>query len=93
MRSEISNQDVDDVRAMYLEHTLKPKNHRDLWQKIPDFTPQELGDIMRPCKESEFEKHEGFDKSLIYKSNNPTGLNDVPKWEWDSIFTLVDKPK
>ena len=92
MRSEISNQDVDDVRAMYLEHTLKPKNHRDLWQKIPDFTPQEFGDIMRPCKESEFHKREGFDKSLIHKFNNPAGLKDVPKWDWDRIFTLVNKP-
>jgi hypothetical protein len=92
MRSEISNQDDDDVRAMYLEHTLKPKDHKDLWQKIPDFKPQELGDILRPCRESEFQKHEGFDKALIYKFISPTGLNDVPKWDWDSIFTFVDEP-
>ena len=89
MRSEISNQDVDDVRAMHLERTLKPTDHQDLWQKIPDFKPMAPGDIMRPCKESEFHKREGFDKSLIHKFNNPAGLKDVPKWDWDRIFAGV----
>ena len=92
MLAEISNQDVDDVRAMYLEHTLKPTDHKDLWEKIPDFTPMELGDILRPCKESEFYIHDGFDKALIYKFINPAGLKDVPRWSWDSIFTFVDLP-
>ena len=92
MLSEISNQDVDDVRAMHLERTLKPTDHQDLWQKIPDFKPMAPGDIMRPCKESEFHKREGFDKSLIHKFNNPAGLKDVPMWDWDRIFTLVNKP-
>ena len=93
MRSEISNLDVDDVRAMYLY--LEYLDHKDLWQKIPNFIPREPGDIMRPCKESEFAEREGFEKSLIYKFNNPAGVkDDVPMWNWDEIFTLVDdKPK
>ena len=55
----------------------------------------EPGDIMRPCRESEFAEREGFEKSLIYKFNNPAGVkDDVPRWDWDQIFTLVDeKPK
>jgi hypothetical protein len=98
MLSEITNKDVDDVRAMYLEHTKKPTNHRDLWEKIPDFEPMELGEVLRPCREDEFKEHAAsreseFDKALIYKFINPTGLNALPKWDWDSIFTLVDKPK
>jgi hypothetical protein len=95
MLSEISNQDVDDVRGMYLEHKLKPTDHKDLWEKIPDFTPMEPGDIMRPCREHEFAEREGFEKDLIYKFHNPAGVKDeVPRWDWDQIFTLVDeKPK
>ena len=89
MRSEVLNQDVDDVRAMCLQFARKPK--RDLWQKIPDFKPQEFGDILRPCRESEFLEHEGFDKALIYKFINPIGMNDLPKCDWDSIFTFVDE--
>jgi hypothetical protein len=92
MLAEISNRHVDEVRAMYLEHTLKPTDHKDLWQKIPDFKPMAPGDIMRPCKESEFYIHDGFDKALIYKLINPAGLNGLPKWSWDSIFTFVDLP-
>ena len=75
------------------EHTKKPKNHRDLWEKIPDFKPMEFGDILRPCRESEFEKHEGFDKALIYKFINPKSMMDLPQWTWDNIFTYVDEPK
>lgn len=90
MLAEIPDFPVDDVRGMYLEHTQKPKDHRDLWLKIPDFKPMELGDILRPCKESEFYIHDGFDKALIYKFINPAGLNGLPKWDWDPIFFLMD---
>jgi hypothetical protein len=95
MRSEISNQDVDDVRGMYLEHKLQPTDHKDLWEKIPDFTPMEPGDIMRPCREHEFAEREGFRKDLIYKYHKPAEVEDeLPKWNWDQIFTLVGgKPK
>ena len=93
LRSEITNKDVDDVRAMYLEHSLKPKDHKDLWRQIPDFTPMQPGDIMRPCREDEFVSHEGFDKSLISKFIKPSDMNDLPVWTWDSIFGLVvDEP-
>ena len=92
MRSEVSNQDVDDVRAMYLEHTKKPKNHKDLWDQIPDFKPMELGNILRPCEEGEFHKHDGFDKTLIYKFIDPKSVMDLPQWKWDSIFIYVDEP-
>ena len=80
------------VACTYLEHKLQPTDHKDLWEKIPDFTPMEPGDIMRPCRESEFAEREGFEKSLIYKFNNPAGVkDDVPRWDWDQIFTLVDE--
>jgi hypothetical protein len=95
MRSEITNQDVDDVRGLYLEDKLEPKDHKDLWEKIPDFIPMEPGDIMRPCREQEFAEREGFQKDLIYKFHKPEKVEDeVPKWDWDQIFTLVGgKPK
>ena len=93
LRSEITNKDVDDVRAMYLEHSLKPKDHKDLWRQIPDFTPMQPGDIMRPCREDEFVSDEGFDKSLICKFIKPSDMNDLPVLTWDSIFGLVvDEP-
>ena len=89
MLAQVSNTDVEDVRAMYLEKTLNPKNHRDLWNKIPDFTPMNPEDILRPCEEHEFNIHEGFDKSKVMKFKNTAGLKDFPKWEWDQIFAVV----
>ena len=39
MLAEVSNKDVEDVRAMYLEKKLNPESHQDLWRNIPDFKP------------------------------------------------------
>ena len=89
MLAEVSNRDVEDVRAMFLEKELKPKNHRDLWEKIPDFTPIDPKEILRPVKPHELAITEGFDVSLVSKFVNVDGLKKVPKWDWDQIFSLL----
>ena len=92
MLAEVSNRDVEDVRAMFLEKELQPKNHRDLWEKIPDFTPMDPQEILRPVKPHELAITEGFDVSLVSKFVNVDGLKKIPKWEWDQIFRLLLGP-
>ena len=88
MLAEISNRDVEDVRAMYLEKTLQPKEHMDLWRKIPDFTPIDPEAILRPVKDHELAITEGFDRSTVSKFVNVQGLKSVAKWDWDQILSL-----
>ena len=90
MLAEVSNKDVEDVRAMYLEKTLNPKNHRDLWDKIPDFTPMDPREILRPVEEHELATKDGFDIDKVMKFVNVEGLKAVPKWDWDQIFSLLE---
>ena len=90
MLAEVSNKDVEDVRAMYLEKKLNPKNHKDLWQKIPDFTPIDPRDILRPVEKHELAITEGFDLSTVSKFVNVQGLKAVPKWDWDQIFSILE---
>ena len=35
MLAKVPNKDVEDVRAMYLEKTLTPKDYKDLWERSP----------------------------------------------------------
>ena len=90
MLAEVTNMDVEDVRAMYLEKKLNPKNHRDLWRQIPDFKPIGPKDILRPVEKSELAIKEGFDMTTVSKFVNVQGLKEVPRWKWDQIFSLID---
>ncbi|CAK0853194.1 unnamed protein product [Prorocentrum cordatum] len=90
MLAEVSNQDVEDVRAMYLDKNLNPKNHNDLWQKIPDFTPIDPRDILRPVEMHELAITEGFDMGAVSKFANAQRLKAVLKWDWDQIFSLLE---
>ena len=90
MLAEVSNRDVEDVRAMYLEKTLNPKDHMDLWERIPDFKPMDPKDLLRPIEQHELTIKEGFDIRLVSKFVNVEGLKAVPKWGWDQIFTLFE---
>lgn len=58
MLSECSNSDVEDVRAICLEEKLKPKDHLDLWEKIPGFAPMNPEEILRPNEAREPAKTE-----------------------------------
>ena len=90
MLAEVSNKDVEDVRAMYLEKKLKPENHMDLWRKIPDFTPIDPMDILRPVEKHELAITEGFYMGTVSKFVNVQQLQAVPKWDWDQIFSLLE---
>eukprot|EP00959_Pyramimonas_sp_CCMP1952_P134841 2821739-Pyramimonas_sp.AAC.1 len=73
MLAEVSNKDVEDARAMYLDKKLNPKNRNDLWQKIPDFTPIDPRDILRPVEKHELAITEGLDMSTVSKFVNVHG--------------------
>lgn len=93
MLAEVSNKDVEDVRAMFLEKKLQPKDHKDLWNKIPDFVPIDSKDILRPIGQHELCELAltipDFDISLILKFLDVKAFQSLPKWEWDQIFSLL----
>ena len=89
--AEVSNKDAEDVRAMRLEQELNPKNHKDLWDMIPNFQPMDPADILRPVKDHEFnskEQKEAYDPSTVLKFLDADAAEKVPKWKWDSLFNL-----
>ena len=93
MLAETSNQDVEDVRAMYMEQELKPKNHVDLWELIPDFVPIDPRDVLRPLEANEpiHPRASGScDPVTISKFINAEGLKNLPRWTWDQIFAIMD---
>ena len=95
MLAEISNRDVEDVRAMYLEATLNVKDHKELWTKIPDFYPMNPDDVLRPCVASDFwadVQGPPLDKSKIMKfhDDKKVELMKMEKWNWDDIFAFTD---
>ena len=56
MLAEVSNHDVEDMRAMKLEDTIRPESHKDLWDKVTDFTPLDPKDILRQAEPHELRK-------------------------------------
>ena len=91
MLAEVSNHDVDDVRAMYLESTLAPVNAADLYRKLPVVLPMDPLDVLRPARQDEIQK-EGVDHKNIMMLLHPDKLQEMPRWKWDQIFKLL-KPE
>ena len=92
MLAEVTNKDVEDVRAMYMER-FRSGNLPDPWQNLPDFTHIDPRDMLRSVEPHEIAKEvvgEGFDASTVSKFVNVQGLKEIPKWDWDQIFTLLD---
>ena len=92
MLADVSNGDVEDVRASYLQHKYKPATPAELYAKIPVVMPMKPDDVLRKV-----EPHEVANKSCnidhVMKIKCTEKLNDVPKWNWDSLFVLFgDKP-
>ena len=56
MLADVSNHDVEDIRAMYLEHTLAPVNDADRYQTLPVVFPMDPTDILRPATQKEVKK-------------------------------------
>ena len=75
---------------MYLEKKLSPKDRMDLWRRIPDFTPIDPRDILRPVADHELSITGGYEKGLIMKFVDVQGLKSVPKWDWDQILCLIE---
>ena len=80
MLAEVSNHDVDDVRAMHLESTLAPLNAADLYQKLPVVLPMDPRDVLRPATQNEIKK-EGVDHKNIMMLLHPDKLQEMPRWK------------
>ena len=86
MLAKVSDRDIEDVRAMYLEKELKPKDAIDLWHQIPNFTPIDARDILRPVEPNECPAD--VDAALVSKIIDVAGIKSIPRWDWDQIFAL-----
>ena len=86
MLAKVSDRDIEDVRAMYLEKELKPKDAIDLWHHIPNVTPIDARDILRPVEPHECTEDVGA--GLVSKIIDVEGTKSIPRWEWDQIFAL-----
>ena len=89
MLADVSNHDVEDVRAMYLESTLAPVNAADLYQKLPVVLPMDPEDVLRPARKDEIQK-KGVGHTNIMMLLNPEKLLEMPTWKWDQIFKLLE---
>ena len=89
MLAEVSNTDAEDVRAMYLERKLAPKDYNDLWAKIDDVKPIKPDDILRPITKNELKVTEGVDERMVSKFLNVKSLEDLPKWDWDQLLSIL----
>ena len=90
MLAEVSNKDVEDVRAMYLDKTLTPKDYKDLWEKIPgNIQPMDPAAILRPVRQSELKITEGVDEGTVSKILDVESLKNLPRWNWDQLFSLL----
>ena len=81
---------------MYLEEKLNPKDHKHLWQQIPDFTVIKTDTLLRKCEPDEFWNTPvgavfDRDKIMKFRDDEREIIRQVPKWKWDDIFTYVDK--
>ena len=93
MLAEVTNWDVDDARAMFLEKEgiggEKATSPEELWKLIPNFVPRDSTDILRPLEPYEKVWDAECDRSTISKLINTDGLKDAPKWKWDDLFAIL----
>ena len=85
----MTDKDIEDVRAMYLEKRLNPKNAKALWRAIPNVMPIDPATILRPVMPHELSKTD-VDKDTVQKIVSLEALRDVPKFDWNQIFSLFD---
>ena len=92
MRAPVTNFDVDDVRAMYLESKQKDKRQTaaQLYASIPDFVPTESEGIIRPALASEIQWPTQDMDALpyTYKVTSLSELDALPMMQWDVILAL-----
>ena len=89
MLAEVSNGDVEDVRANYLQHKYKPAAPAELYGKIPVVMPMNPDDVLRKVEPHEIEA-KSCNIDHVMKIKCPEVLNGVPNWYWDSLFVLFN---
>ena len=91
MLAEVSNHDVEDIRAMFFEDKFKddgPMTAAKLYEKLPVVLPMDPKEVLRPAKKEEVKKKD-VDHDKIMFLLEPDKLKDMPKWEWDQIFKVL----
>ena len=87
MLAEVSNHDVEDVRAMKLEAKHNPATAEELYRSLPVVMPMDSRDVLRSVRPDEIAVKSCHCDSVM-KIRHPERLNEVPKWNWDSLFVL-----
>ena len=91
MLAEVSNTDVEDIRAMHLEGTLGAADAKELYKQLPVVLPMDPKEIPRPATQAEV-KVAGVDYNKIMKILDPAALKSLPRWNWDQILVLMQQP-
>jgi hypothetical protein len=87
VRAEIPPENLDDLRGLYLEETLKPSSPEDLYQKLQKVVPQR-NETMRAITRADLwpgkELVPGVCKisALVY--------DDLPEFKWQQIMNFAD---
>ena len=90
MRAEISSQDEEDLRAMYLEKTYSPEDAYALWMKTPNFKPMDPETILRAVRASEvLHPDPEIDVSLLFKFITPEVVAEIGQWKWATLLRIL----
>ena len=46
-------------------------------------------DSLRPIENSELKITEGVDEGMVSKFLNVKSLEDLPKWDWGQLFSII----
>jgi len=84
VRTEVPDNHINDVRAMYHEDTLKPRSAQSLYDKVPEAYPSLIGIVK-----------EVDGKPGIGKVESVEIWNNIPMFNWFQIFNLfgVEMPE
>ena len=80
----VSNADIEDVRAMYLEKKLAPKDPMALWNAIKDVAPTDFDWLLRQATPHELQH--GADVRYVWRFRDVKQVEQLPKFDWDDIF-------
>ena len=90
MLVEVSNTDVEDIRAMHLESTLGAADAKELFKTLPVVLPMDPTDLLRPATQAEV-KVADVDYTKIMKIIDVAALMELPKWNWDQILVFTQQ--
>ena len=97
MCADVTDRDMEDLRAMNLEKTLDPQSVQQLWDLMPHAKPQQRSDFIRKAvwkphdRDNSEVKNVGpdFKDGMAYKLLHPEQIKKAPRWNWDHLFAVL----